>query len=365
MPPMAVVDMARALFDPLNKQAIAIEEAQSEIRIAVKEAFFNQRPRIWLDKAINEIISRALKKITLSSLRVAAQYSLREFYIKERRILERIPMVSLLIFLALTRLKTSKTPKGSPKPYGSNMTKKQALAVLEAHLPTAEFDGIRNLGNALNMYHEEYTRRYVIPTLDRMAKEEALDPEAADYATKRNTLRARAEREVRYQAHQDDIARLRADGVKLILVSAHADCSERCRPWQGRAYSLDHTSGKTSDGRDFIPLEIATDIPTPNGKWFNGLFGFGCRHFRVPYQHGLQFPTVSAKREREEYAITQRQRALERNVRRWRAHAEMYKGTDTEEYQRARRKAEEWNSKYIEYSRENSRPYYPSRTRLI
>ncbi|MBP5466858.1 MAG: hypothetical protein J6Y43_04790, partial [Clostridia bacterium] len=105
---------------------------------------------------------------------------------------------------------------------------------------------------------------------------------------------------------------------------------------------------------------------TKAGKTYkNGLLGFNCRHYLVPYTKGFQFPPPNVKEERKQYAITLKQRALERNVRRWRTEALTSKGIDDKRYIEARKKAEAWNNAYIKFSKDNGRAYYPSRTKII
>ena len=227
------------------------------------------------------------------------------------------------------------------------------------------FDGSRLLGVPLQKFSQEYMRDNVKPALDRLAAQQARDP---GDVSGRNTLRNRAEMEVRYQAHLDGIEDLKRQNVRLVICSTHADCSERCKPWQGRVYSLDGTSGTTDDGRRFQPLENATDIyyTTKTGKTYkNGLLGFNCRHFLVPYKSGYRFPKPNAAEERREYNITQTQRRMEADVRKWRTVAVENKDIDQKRYLDARRKAIAANKAYIAYSKQHNRAYYPSRTKLI
>ena len=84
-------------------------------------------------------------------------------------------------------------------------------------------------------FHKTYIRR-VSKALDGLAEARALDPN--DF-TGRNSLRNLAEMQVRYERHLDEIAELKASGNRLVVCSVHADCSERCKPFQGRVYSLD------------------------------------------------------------------------------------------------------------------------------
>jgi hypothetical protein len=131
---------------------------------------------------------------------------------------------------------------------------------------------------------------------------------------------------------------------------------------------LDGTSGITDDGREFVPLEKATDVKyqTESGKVYkNGLLGFNCRHYLVPYKSGFAFQEPNAKVEREQRAITAEQRKLERHVREWKVRAITAKGSNYDEYRKAKAKAREWNDRYIAFSRKNNRAYYPSRTKVI
>ena len=226
-------------------------------------------------------------------------------------------------------------------------------------------DNAFNVGVPSQTYMRDYVNKKVKPIIDELAKQTALD---TDDVTGRNSLRNRAEMEVRYAKHLEDIADLKARGVRLVIASVHADCSKRCSPWQGKVYSLDGSYGRTDDGRSFQPLEIATDVyyTTKVGKVYkNGLLGFNCRHYLVPYEKGYRFPKPNAKEERKQREITERQRELERTVRAWEARAIEAKGVDGKGYKEALEKAKVWRSKYIAFSRENGRAYYPSRLQII
>lgn len=358
--------------DRLNPQALSLEVAQAEIRLAVKDAAFKQTPKAKLDKQVLSIIMKALASVYIPDLKRTAYTSLINFYHTQRRIAEQMTFGNrLLLFLALTKLveKANNTPKGSTSEYTENMSLREARKIVEAtgyYIPEyRNVDDSLNYARTLEKYHEDYIRDNLRPYLDKMAEAEALDPESEKYIEQRSTLRDKAEREVRYKYHLDQIQGFKDEGVKLVMASAHADCSVRCREWQGRVYSLDGTSGITDDGRAYVPLEKATEVPTKNNKWFNGLLGFNCRHYLVKYTPGRAFTTASEAVEEKQYKITQTQRALERGVRRWTAKAEMYKNTDPKEYERAKKKAEWWNYRYEKYSKEHHRAYYPSRVQVL
>lgn len=361
------MQMVKAVPDRLNKQALAVEEAQGLIRNAVKDALLYRQSKSELDKKVFRIIQLCMASITIQALQNATYRSLIAFYNRQRQLAARIPPKRLFVFLCLLKLSEQGTARENQSPYTAKITLTEARNVVGVELgdPALEIsDNVRNLGVPLEKYHRDYYRDNILPTLEQMAAEEALDPDSEKYWDKRSTLRNRAEREVRYQGHLDEREEFEARGVRLVIVSAHADCSERCREWQGRVYSLDGTSGKTSDGREYVPLEVATDIYTPDGKWKNGLFGFNCRHYMVEYKDGYKFPKVSPAREAKEYKITTKQRYMERQIRHWRTRADMANGVYTNEYNRAIEKARFYNERYIKFSHKHDRPYYDTRTRI-
>lgn len=342
----------------LDKQTLSVEEAQNLIRRAVKDALLYQQSKRELDKNVLHIIQLCLAQISIPSLKNAAYRSLSAFYNRQRQLAAQIPQNKIYVFLCLLKLAAKESP------YTSKISITEAKEVFSSLMPERS-DDVINLGVPMQKYHRDYYRENILPTFNKMASEEALDPDSEKYWGKCSTLRNRAEREVRFQGHVDELSDFHARGVKLVIVSAHADCSERCRPWQGRVYSLDGSSGVTIDGRKYVPLEVATDIYTKDGKWKNGLFGFNCRHHMVEYKDGYRFPMVKLETEEKQYKITTKQRYMERQVREWRIRAEMAKDVDDKEYKLARSKAQFYNKRYIKYSRDNNRPYYDTRTRII
>lgn len=359
----------KAIPDRLNRQALAVEEAQGLIRIAVKDALFYGWSRQETDKKVLHIIQTVLAQITIPALKNATFRSLSAFYTKQRQLAAEIPQRGLFVFLCLLKVaEGTTTPTASKSPYTAKISLATARKTVREAIPDyilPRDDDVDTLGLWARKYHRDYYRENIRPTVERMAAEEALDPDAEKYWEKRSTLRNRAEREVRYQWHVDQLNDFKARGVRLVIISAHSDCSERCRPFQARVFSLDGTSGVTSDGRRYVPLETATDIWTKNGKWKNGLFGFNCRHYMVEYKEGYAFPMASRAKEEREYKVTQKQRYMERQVRHWRTEAEMAKGVNKERYEEARGKVKRYEGRYIDYSHKHNRPYYDTRTRII
>lgn len=338
---------------------MALEEAETKIRQTVKREYFSRTPKRTIDSKIYKIISSALKEIKIAVLRGAGQRSLWRFYNNQYAELQRsferqLPVMGALFLLL------NKDLNGEP----INPTKSKTNQARE-FLEDNGYSQARLMGVPLQKFSQEYINKNVKPAIARLAEQEAKDP---DDFTGRNSLRNRAEMEVRYAANQGSISELKARGVRLVICSVHADCSKRCRGWQGRVYSLDGTRGTTDDGRSFVPLEEATDVyyTTKAGKTYkNGLLGFNCRHYLVEYKPGYYFPRPNPVIEKREYGITEEQRRLEHEVRKWRIKAVESKGQDDEAYKKARQKAIEWNKAYVKFSKEHGRAYYPSRTKIL
>ena len=340
-----------------------MEEAETKIRTAVKDEYFKGKSKAAIDKAIFPIIFEALKEITIVSLREAARKSLLQFYNAQYQELRRSFGWQFFLFSAVMLL-NGKTPYGAK----ISPTEAQRTAAIQI-LENSGFRPPRILGVPLQRFTDSYINEYVQPALDRLAKQFPRDPDSEMTPGEwRNSLRNKAEMEVRFEAQSEQLEGFRKNGVNLVICSTHADCSERCQHWQGKVYSLDGTYGTTDDGRSYQPLENATDIyyTTKAGKTYkNGLLGFNCRHYLVPYKSGYRFPKPDVKQERKEYAITEEQRRLERNVRFWRTKAVEAKGQNEKAYKKAKDKAVAWNKAYIEFSKANDRAFYPSRTKLI
>ncbi len=338
----------------LNSQVVSIEEAETQIRIAVKNAFFTGKSKFELNGQIKKIIESVLSKIKILNLKSATYRSLINFYYRQLREWQRLNGERDVILSLL--LLSNKTP---PK---MSINSLQAVNILQEN-------GIKTFGVPLQTFSEDYLKNKVQPIFDNLIKQQPLDPDdIRENISQRNTLRSRAEMEVRYQANKDNLSDLISKGIKLVTASTHADCSERCAKWQGKVYSLDGTSGVTDDGRSYQPIENAINVPyvTKAGKvYMNGLLGFNCRHYVEQYRKGVRFPKVSEALERKEYEITKKQRYMEKQIRDWKTRAIYFKGVDKKAYKEAQNKVSDLYDKYMQFSRENNRAYYPVRTKIF
>ena len=119
------------------------------------------------------------------------------------------------------------------------------------------------------------------------------------------------------------------NGLDLVQVSAHAGARPSHRVWQGGVYSL---KGKT---KGYRTLEEACGYGS-----VDGLCGVNCRHHFFPYYPGMAKADwhidIDARQSDELYELTQRQRAGERRIRRWKRMQAVAKETGDEEgYRRA------------------------------
>lgn len=131
-------------------------------------------------------------------------------------------------------------------------------------------------------------------------------------AATRSFLRGEAKRRAQY-------------GVDTVLVSQYGACSETCLPWQGRVY-IDDVWG------DFGGEVSGERGRSANGKWYpllsvavrGGLFHPNCRHTLTTWLEGVsRMPRpVDGEKVKAASKLEARQRAMEREIRKWKRMAE-------------------------------------------
>lgn len=342
--------------DPLNEQASVLVDAQTDIKTAIKQSVLSGESAEVAKARINKIIERAVARIRSPTLKRDGKVSLMRFanaaYEQFTADLRGISPLRITAVIVLMRAITVRESQGDIYQPRTNLERKAATTLSYS----AEY--IR--GIPLQEFQRVYIDR-VDNALKNLAQSRALDPN--DF-TGRNSLRNLAEMQVRYERHQEQIQSFKDGKVRLVVCSVHADCSERCSKWQGGVYSLDGTTGVTSDGRRYQPLENATDVyyTTKAGRTYkNGLLGFNCRHKLFEYKPQMAIPTVSEQEQKREYAITLRQREMERKVIEARENALVYKDIDTGKYRKWKKIAVDRYKSYQLFSKANGRAYYPDR----
>lgn len=351
--------------DPLNEQASILVDAQTDIKTAIKQGVLSGKGKTTVKDEITRIINRAVARIRSPTLQADGRVSLMRFadraYAQFTAGLTPIPFYLLPFVVTLMRSITAQD--GNTSEY-----KPSTPTEMRAAREVASADGLSYTAYNKGIPLQEFQKRYidkVTKALDGLAESNALDPN--DFSG-RNSLRNLAEMQVRYERHQQEIADLKTRGARLVVCSVHADCSDRCAPWQGGVYSLDGTEGYTEDGKYFQPLENATDIyyTTKAGRVYkNGLLGFNCRHKLFEYQPGMVIPTVDGETQKREYGITKLQRQLERGVIEAREKALAYKGADIKKYRIWRNEAARRYNMYKAFSIEHKRAFYPDRVKIL
>lgn len=108
-------------------------------------------------------------------------------------------------------------------------------------------------------------------------------------------------------------------GIDIVRVSSYGGCSETCQPWQGGIYIDDVFAvfegevvgdrGKSRNGKWYLLLSVAVK---------SGLFHPNCRHTLTGCRDDAKpAPPLDGEKIRQTYKLEQKQRALERNIRKW------------------------------------------------
>lgn len=142
-------------------------------------------------------------------------------------------------------------------------------------------------------------------------------------------------------------------GYDTVLVSQYGGCSKTCEPWQGQVYIDDVFTVWEGEKDEFQGKSNYC------GEWFwllsyavkNGLFHPNCRHTMTQYIHGrTQIPEpIPAKKIKEQRELEQKQRAMERKIRKLKRFAAGTCDPDTaKEYRRKLRQAQHELKAFVE-----------------
>lgn len=343
----------RAKKEGLNWQAVLVQDLETDVKIYMLNAVRQGVPFNVANQKAMELINATLKELESDIVRSMAYSALVKYasrvYVQAMAVYGNSNDGAEMLLL-LAKSGVSVPDKVQAQIYSlppKNAVKMQIMG---------DFGYNRATANAMNpeAYEKEVIRR-TNQILDGVAK--------VDYS-EYSSLRASVERQLREEWHAKQLDDLRAKGVNLVWIDSHANCSERCQPYQGRLYSLNHTSGEI-DGVSYVPLEVATDVyaTTKAGKTYkNGcLSGFNCRHRTKPYRKGFRPQTIPESVTRKQYAIDKRLRELEREVRKYEARALGYRGSNKKMYKASVHYRNKWIKAYEDFAKKNNVPIYPSR----
>jgi hypothetical protein len=175
-----------------------------------------------------------------------------------------------------------------------------------------------------------------------------------DRAGRRWTPEAYVNMDIRTTVHNTAIQsvknRMQDFNTSVFQVSSHAAARPLCYPYQGKFYSWDNTAGQIElgDGRtvSYEPLN-STSYGMPAG-----LFGINCGHYPIPVVPGVTIPhgadNIQPEKENDAaYAESQKQRALERDIRAKKRVLEMAGDLATDEQKDALKRSQEKMRQFI------------------
>lgn len=137
----------------------------------------------------------------------------------------------------------------------------------------------------------------------------------------------------------------------LVEISSHSGARPKCAKYQGKIYSR---SGRS---RKYPPLR-ETSIGEPDG-----LFGINCRHKKYPYVEGISLKTYQAinqNQNKKVYEESQKQRYLEREIRKAKRQLQMTETLGNEEQitkARAKVREKQYNMRQFIAATDRTRRY--------
>jgi hypothetical protein len=135
-------------------------------------------------------------------------------------------------------------------------------------------------------------------------------------------------------------------GIRTVVMSAHANCSPWCLPYQGKVLIDDVYTSISPEQAEQQAQEMR--VPRLSVAMRNGAFHPNCRHTLSTYFLGisrLPEPVNDEKAERL-YHAEQKQRYIERNIRKYKR---LEAGSlDEQNVERYKRKVSEWNMRMEE-----------------
>lgn len=297
-----------------------IMDTQTEVKLLIKNALINARYMVEFREQLEKVIDEGLAEVKNEELKARARRSLIEFGLNEyNELVKKLEYDDWVLLIALL---------GNKKIINNKAVQKAINSKIDINKLNSAFT---NLG-------------------DSNAK-----------VGRMQSLRSFSELTARHEKQKEMIETL-SQKTRLVICDTHSDCSDRCFKWQGRVYSLDGTSGVTEDGREYVPLETATNVIDKYGHR-NGLLGYNCRHKLVEFKVGLRPVRVTKEEQKRESEITATQRLYEQEIRKQKERALLY-GRGTNVYKQARENIRELTSKYEEFCINNGRTIYRSRIKV-
>lgn len=229
------------------------------------------------------------------------------------------------------------------------------------------------LDDTVRKIYEGQARQKALSNAIRLMSDESI-PCFIDKKGKQWSAEAYANMYARTNVHKMSIEtvdkRNKDYGNDLYIVDKHSGAREKCAPWQGKIISKDNRSGYVEDASGkkikFYP-QSTTTYGEPDG-----LFGINCSHNKVPFIPNVSFANIKplTKEEIEEnkrvYQESQKQRAIERSIRKSKTRAAMFeKIGDEENFKKEAFKIKQKQSKMREFISSTGRTRRYDREKVV
>lgn len=183
---------------------------------------------------------------------------------------------------------------------------------------TAAVIGAKSRQEAMVSCIKRFSQRGIPAFIDKAGRE--WTPEAYVNMNIRNTIKNTAE--------EVQTARCKDFGVNLISIDSHSGARPKCAKDQGKIFDLNNGSGEVEDATGkkikYYPWN-SSSYGEPDG-----ILGINCRHHKHPFIPGVNihryFPTEDIDANNRLYKQTQKQRQLEREVRKQKRECMLAKG---------------------------------------
>lgn len=336
-----------------QRVVVAIQDGTTKIKEAIVKALNSNHSQEELTKTLNKIIAETVKKFPdlelQEDMRKALVISARKWHYE----------LSQTFRVLNTNLLTRAIKAGfNLRDFKVDPTK--SVGYLEQFRPFLE----RNAKGIALIENYEKQVKTAIKALSaeppKVVKVQRRDGTEYAYTM---SARNRAEIAARYEANLRDLEDLINRGVKYVWTTSHPNCSPRCKPHQGKLYSLD-PEDKSGSINGIKYTYLGDVLKLNNGNSI--INGYNCRHRLVAYQPGSNPPDEYTEQEiKKEYAIDQRQRQLENQIRQLKTEERLHRSFgNLEEAKRLRARWRLLTRRYEIFSIKNNRPVYRWRFRI-
>lgn len=128
--------------------------------------------------------------------------------------------------------------------------------------------------------------------------------------------------------------------VEYLYLSEHVRCRPQHFPWQGTIIKRE----------DLVKVTRLGEV--------DGMGGPNCKHYPTPYfgtARGKDLKKISLEEATKQYSLSQKQRYLERGIKRWKRKEKLFKtAEDKEYYKKCKDKVKEWQLRNKEFTEKNN-----------